>query len=78
MDQIVYCVSCHYCPAYSEDTIEDPFVVTVYSTESAAQNYVRSKHLEQLEKELSCVKSKDYHQPFLQYQWSILRYTIQN
>ena len=78
MDQIVYCVSCYHCPAYSEESIDDPFVVILYSTESAAQNFVRSKHLVQLEEELRCVKSKDYHQPFLQYRWSIIRHTIQN
>jgi hypothetical protein len=78
MDQIVYCVSCHYCPAYSEDSIEDPFIVTVYSTENAAQNYVRSKHLEQLEEELRRVKSTDYYQPFFQYRWNILRYQVEN
>ena len=85
MDQIVYCVSCHTRPdeinTFDED-ISDPYVVSVFSTENAARNFIRSYEIEQLERELRAVKeaaeANSIYQPFLSRQWQCLRHKVQD
>ena len=85
MDQIVYCVSCHTRPdeinTFDED-ISDPYVVSVFSTENAARNFIRVKEIEQLERELRAVKeaaeANSIYQPFLSCQWQCLRDKVQD
>jgi hypothetical protein len=85
VDQIVYCVSCHTRPdeinTFDED-ISDPYVVSVFSTENAARNFIRSNEIEQLERELRAVKeaaeANSIYQPFLSRQWDCLRHKVQD
>ena len=85
MDQIVYCVSCHTRPdeinTFDED-ISDPYVVSVFSTENAAHNFIRVNEIEQLERELRAVKeaaeANSIYQPFLSRQWQCLRHKVQD
>ena len=85
MDQIVYCVSCHTRPdeinTFDED-ISDPYVVSVFSTENAAHNFIRVNEIEQLERELRAVKeaaeANAIYQPFLSCQWVCARHKVQD
>lgn len=85
MDQIVYCVSCHQRPDEVNtfhDDISDPYVVSVFSTENAARNFICSLEIEQLERELRAVKeaaeANAIYQPFLSCQYTCARHKVQD
>ena len=85
MNQTVFCVSCHTRPdeinTFDED-ISDPYVVSVFSTENAAHNFIRVNEIEQLERELRAVKeaaeANAIYQPFLSRQWDCARHKVQD